>query len=44
MQEYQERYVKLTYVVRFRTFLFWGHTKYFITDLSQEKSPHFNSD
>ena len=42
MQEFQGRYVKLTYIERFSTFFFWGDTKYFITDISQEKSPHFN--
>jgi len=42
MQEHQGKYVKLTYVERFGTFFFWGDTKYFITDISLEKSPHFN--
>ena len=42
LKEYQGRYVKLTYVERFGTFFFWGDTKYFITDVSEESSPHFN--
>lgn len=42
LKEYQGSYVKLTYVERFATFIFWGDTKYFITDVSQEQSPHFN--
>ncbi|MAT89305.1 MAG: 6-phosphogluconate dehydrogenase [Flavobacteriaceae bacterium] len=42
LQEYQGHYVKLTYVERFDTFFFWGDTKYFITDVSKEQSPHFN--
>ena len=40
MKEYQGRYVKLTYVERYATFFFWGDTKYFITEVSQENSPH----
>lgn len=43
MKEYQGRYVKLTYVERYSTFFFWGDTKYFITEVSQENSPHVNS-
>lgn len=42
LKEYQGSYVNLTYVERFTTFFFWGDTKYFITDITQESSPHFN--
>ncbi|MFC7358533.1 6-phosphogluconate dehydrogenase [Jejudonia soesokkakensis] len=42
LKEYQGQYVKLTYVERFGTFFFWGDTKYFITAVEQEQSPHFN--
>lgn len=42
MQEYQGNYVKHTYVERFDTFFFWGDSKYFVTDVSKENSPHFN--
>ena len=42
MQEYQGNYVKLTYIERFDTFFFWGDSKYFVTDVSKENSPHFN--
>jgi hypothetical protein len=42
MKEYQGQYVKLTYVERFDTFFFWGDTKYFITEIVPENSPHFN--
>ena len=42
MKEYQGGYVKLTYVERFSTFFFWGDTKYFITEIEKEDSPHFN--
>ena len=42
LKDYQGKYVKLTYVERFGTFFFWGDTKYFITNISLEQSPHFN--
>ncbi len=42
LKEYQGSYVKLTYIERYDTFFFWGDTKYFITDVSEENSPHFN--
>ena len=42
LQEFQGKYVKLTYVERYASFVFWGDTKYFITDVAQETSPHFN--
>tara|TARA_R110002124_G_scaffold5301_1_gene33124 strand:+ start:132909 stop:133277 length:369 start_codon:yes stop_codon:yes gene_type:complete len=42
LKEYQGRYVKLTYEERYSTFFFWGDSKYFITDVEQEQSPHFN--
>lgn len=43
LQEYQGRYVKLTYVERYATFFWLGDTKYFITKVSQEKSPHIRN-
>lgn len=42
LQEYQGKYVKLKYEEKFGTFFFWGDTKYFITEVTLEKSPHFN--
>ena len=42
LKEYQGSYVKLTYVERYDTFFFWGDTKYFVIDVSEENSPHFN--
>jgi len=42
LEDYQGKYVKLTYEERFGSFFFWGDTKYFITDISLESSPHFN--
>ena len=41
LQEYQGQYVKLDYVERYATFFWLGDTKYFITKVTQEKSPHF---
>lgn len=43
LQEYQGSYVKLTYIERYSTFFFWGDTKYFVSDVSKEKSPHFSN-
>tara|TARA_R110002020_G_scaffold154714_2_gene335008 strand:- start:172288 stop:172656 length:369 start_codon:yes stop_codon:yes gene_type:complete len=42
LKDYQGSYVKLSYVERYTTFFFWGDTKYFVTDVEQENSPHFN--
>lgn len=42
MKQYQGVYVKVSYVERYATFFFWGDTKYFITAVEKEQSPHFN--
>lgn len=42
LKEYQGQYVKLKYEEKFGTFFFWGDTKYFITEVTREQSPHFN--
>lgn len=41
LKKYQGEYVKLTYIERYGTFVFWGDTKYFITEVELSKSPHF---
>lgn len=41
LKEYQGEYVKLEYVERYATFFWLGDTKYFITKVEQERSPHF---
>lgn len=41
LQEYQGQYVKLHYVERYATFFWLGDTKYFITQVEKEESPHF---
>lgn len=42
LKEFQGSYVKVEYVERYATFFFWGDTKYFITNVVEENSPHFN--
>ncbi|MEL6304430.1 MAG: 6-phosphogluconate dehydrogenase [Bacteroidota bacterium] len=41
LKEYQGQYVKVTYEERYTTFFWWGDTKYFITEVVKESSPHF---
>ncbi|PZW37775.1 hypothetical protein LX95_02788 [Mesonia algae] len=41
LNQYQGEYVKLTYVERYGTFVFWGDTKYFINKVELSQSPHF---
>jgi uncharacterized protein YxeA len=43
LQKYQGRYVKVTYIERFDTFFWLGDTKYFITKVEEEQSPHFRN-
>lgn len=40
LREYQGQYVKLDYVERYATFFWLGDTKYFITKVTKEQSPH----
>lgn len=42
LKEFQGNYVKVTYIERYDSFFFWGDTKYFITAVQKENSPHFN--
>lgn len=42
LKEYQGSFVKVNYVERFATFAVWGETKYFVTGVEQDSSPHFN--
>lgn len=41
MKEYQGHYIKVTYMERYATFFWLGDTKYFITEVQEEKSPLF---
>ncbi len=42
LEEYQGHYVKVYYMERFATFFWLGDTKYFITRVDKEQSPHYN--
>jgi len=39
LKEMEGNYVKVTYVERYKTFPWWGDTKYFITEVKKEDSP-----
>jgi len=41
LKEFQGEYVKLSYTERFATFFWLGDTKYFVTKVEKESSPHF---
>ncbi|WP_418645334.1 6-phosphogluconate dehydrogenase [Tenacibaculum insulae] len=41
LKKYQGRYVKVTYKERFGSFFWLGDTKYFVTKVDEEVSPHF---
>lgn len=44
LKEYQGEYVKLNYMERYTTFFWLGDTKYFITEVTEERSPHFRNE
>ena len=39
LKEMEGKYVQVTYVERYRTFPWWGDTRYFITDVKMVNSP-----
>ena len=39
LKNLQGSYVKLTYVERYKTFIWWGETRYFVTSVQKEPSP-----
>ena len=39
----QGKFVKIEYIERYGTFSWWGDTNYYITKVSPEKSPYFNT-
>ncbi|MBU2997408.1 6-phosphogluconate dehydrogenase [Cellulophaga baltica] len=43
LQEYQGQYVKLHYIERYSTFFWLGDSKYFVTEVKKEKSPHLRN-
>lgn len=42
LANFQGKYVKVTYIERYKTFPWWGDTRYFVTEVQLENSPHFN--
>ena len=42
LDQYQGKYVKVSYKERFGTFAWLGDTKYYITEVKSENSPHFD--
>lgn len=43
LQDLQGKYVKITYIERYKTLPWWGDTVYFVTAVNEEKSPFLNS-
>lgn len=39
LKAFEGHYVKLTYIERYKTFPWWGDSKYFIKDVKKEDSP-----
>ena len=39
LKKHQGKFVKLEYVERYKTFFWWGDTRYFITKVQLDKSP-----
>ena len=39
LKNLEGQYVKLTYKERYRTFSWWGDSKYFVTEVQKDKSP-----
>lgn len=44
LKDFQGRYVKIEYKERYRTFPWLGDTKYFITGVLRDNSPHFRNE
>jgi hypothetical protein len=43
MKQNQGKFVKIEYIERYGTFSWWGETNYYITKVTPEKSPYFNT-
>ncbi|MCG9791523.1 6-phosphogluconate dehydrogenase [Flavobacterium algicola] len=39
LKDFQGQFVKIDYIERYRTFFWWGDTRYFVTNVRQDKSP-----
>ncbi|HEY4629187.1 MAG TPA: 6-phosphogluconate dehydrogenase [Flavobacterium sp.] len=42
LKDMEGQYVKLSYVERYKTFPWWGDTKYFIVAVKKESSPYIS--
>ncbi|MBE0393138.1 hypothetical protein HNQ02_002272 [Flavobacterium sp. 7E] len=42
LKNLEGQYIKLNYIERYKTFPWWGDTKYYVTEVHKENSP-FNS-
>jgi len=43
LQDLQGKYVKITYLERYKTLPWWGDTTYYVTEVKEEKSPFLGS-
>jgi hypothetical protein len=43
LKDLQGKYVKIEYEERYKTFFWWGDTRYFVTRVVEEESPHFKN-
>ena len=43
LKTFQGHYVKVEYIERYKTLFWLGDTKYFITKVTEEDSPHFRT-
>ncbi|MCW2119807.1 hypothetical protein [Flavobacterium sp. 7A] len=39
LKELEGKYIKVVYIERYRTFPWWGETRYYITKVKKEKTP-----
>jgi uncharacterized protein YwgA len=39
LKELQGKFVKVDYIERYKTFFWWGDTKYFVTNVTEDQSP-----
>ncbi len=39
LKDFEGQYVKVTYIERYKTFPWWGDTKYFVIGVKKESSP-----
>jgi hypothetical protein len=42
LKQLQGKFVKVEYIERYRTFFWWGDTRYFVTKAERETSPYFS--